>query len=295
MGNKGTKKDRVELQLKENLPSGDGVSLVSTDWRNDGEDKTEKPPLLDVDHLLRFTNSKVDYDPNPVKITVEKIPVPEGYLLHNVLTADECLQYIRISEEMGYETAPLRNLDTINATTFALDQSTLEIRNSLRVLFDASDDIGRVLNERILPYLPETIIIDDDEWCVQYMGGGVAKCPLNKRWRFNKYSVGQFFKPHFDSGYVYGTNEKTLLSLILYLNGGFSGGETTFYPGNKRRFNAPPELGIEFSVQPQAGTALIFVQTGSENPRHEGRPLTNFGEYKYILRTDVAYYRKYPI
>jgi hypothetical protein len=48
--------------------------------------------------------------------------------------------------------------------------------------------------------------------------------------------VDQFFKPHFDAGYVYDKNEKTVLTFILYLNDVADGGETTFYPGNKKRY-----------------------------------------------------------
>lgn len=64
----------------------------------------------------------------------------------------------------------------------------------------------------------------------------MAGCPLNKRWRFNKYHVDQFFKPHFDAGYVYDKNEQTVLTFILYLNDVADGGETTFYPDNKKRY-----------------------------------------------------------
>jgi hypothetical protein len=66
--------------------------------------------------------------------------------------------------------------------------------------------------------------------------GGLSGGPLNKRWRFNKYEKDQFFKPHYDAGYIYSKNEQTILTFIMYLNDGFDGGETTFYPGNLKQY-----------------------------------------------------------
>eukprot|EP01126_Amoeba_proteus_P053270 TRINITY_DN6487_c1_g2_i4.p1 TRINITY_DN6487_c1_g2~~TRINITY_DN6487_c1_g2_i4.p1 ORF type:complete len:100 (-),score=18.80 TRINITY_DN6487_c1_g2_i4:682-981(-) len=42
--------------------------------------------------------------------------------MHNVLTPEECQQYIDLSEKMGYEPSPLRSLDTVNSTVFNRDE-----------------------------------------------------------------------------------------------------------------------------------------------------------------------------
>eukprot|EP01127_Copromyxa_protea_P012382 TRINITY_DN3223_c0_g1_i1.p1 TRINITY_DN3223_c0_g1~~TRINITY_DN3223_c0_g1_i1.p1 ORF type:complete len:176 (-),score=17.91 TRINITY_DN3223_c0_g1_i1:55-582(-) len=171
----------------------------------------------------------------------------------------------------------------------------MSIRTSLRVLFDVPDQIGDELNKRIHPHLPEKIVIDGIVWCRQELGGGMSGGPLNKRWRFNKYSAGHFFKPHFDAGYNYSADEQTILTFILYLNDGFDGGETTFYPGDMKASYLPPVPGIEYPCSPKTGSVLIFQQIGKENPRHEGTPHTSEGQFKYILRSDVAYYREIPL
>jgi hypothetical protein len=57
---------------------------------------------------------------------------------------------------MGYSQAPLRNLDTLNSTNFTLNDNTLTIRNSKRVLVDIPDRIGKTLNERLLPVINST-------------------------------------------------------------------------------------------------------------------------------------------
>jgi hypothetical protein len=288
-GSEESREEEVQVDItKKKVPS----LRVSTDWRSENK---APAPALTVDSLLRYTNEVVNYTETPPKITVEKIPVPSGWVIHNILTPDECKQYIDISEKMVYEASPLRNLDTVNSNSFTLDAATTSIRTSQRVLFDVPDHIGLELNKRIHPHLPEKLTIDDVVWCRQELGGGYSGGPLNKRWRFNKYSPGQFFKPHYDAGYVYTPNEKTILTFILYLNEGFVGGETTFFPGNKRHWHTPAEPGIEYACVPKTGSALIFQQIGRENPRHEGTPHTSEGQFKYILRSDVTYFREDPI
>jgi len=227
------------------------------------------------------------YEQDPI-IIKEELPVPGAFLLHNLLTPEECKQYIEMSEEMGYEQSPLRNLGTVNATTFTMDTS---VRNSERVLFDVPDRIGIELNKRLLEHLPKTVKYDGSDWKVQQLGEGQAKGPINTRWRFNRYAKGHYFKPHFDAGYIYSADEKTLFTFILYLNEGFIGGETVFFPNNQKVSWQPPIPGIECRVIPKTGTALIFYQCGDLSPRHEGAEHSSEGSYKYILRSDLAYYK----
>jgi len=59
----------------------------------------------------------------PSLFKVEALPIKDAYILHNVCTADECKQFIAISEEMGYEASPLRNLDTLNSDQFAYNNT----------------------------------------------------------------------------------------------------------------------------------------------------------------------------
>jgi len=121
-----------------------------------------------------------------------------------------------------------------------------------------------------------------------------TKC-INARWRFNKYLKGNYFKPHFDAGFVYNSDKKTLFTFILYLNEGCSGGETVFFPGNKKFAWSQPEQNIEVKVVPKAGSALIFFQCGDLNPRHEGAEVLSDNVHKYILRSDLVYEKVLPL
>jgi len=250
-----------------------------------GTDKT-----YNIGELLKTVTRSIHYGQLP-QITVEKMPVPGGWLIHNLLSPEECKQYIELSEEMGFAPAPLRNLDQVNSNNFTYNEDTQSIRTSLRVLFDVPDDIGVVLNDRIAPHLPPELECEGYIWrpsTKDDLCGG----PINKRWRFNKYRKGDFFKPHFDAGYEFSENEVTILTFILYLNEGFEGGETIFYPDNKKLAWSKPEPGIEFKVVPKTGSAIIFFQRGRENPRHEGATQRSEDKFKYILRSDIGYVKK---
>jgi prolyl 4-hydroxylase len=93
---------------------------------------------------------------------------------------------------------------------------------------------------------------------------------LNERLRFYRYSPGQRFAAHTDGYFIRSETERSLLTLILYLNEEFTGGETFF-------------LNSETRVAPQTGKVLVFAH----QLWHEGLPVQS--GTKYILRTDVIY------
>eukprot|EP01125_Pyxidicula_operculata_P018194 TRINITY_DN644_c0_g1_i2.p1 TRINITY_DN644_c0_g1~~TRINITY_DN644_c0_g1_i2.p1 ORF type:complete len:143 (-),score=21.43 TRINITY_DN644_c0_g1_i2:770-1198(-) len=102
----------------EETPSNTTISTTKTPK---GTDKT----FTEKD-LLKTTDRKVEWTNNPPQITVEKIPVPGGYLLHNVLTSEECDQLIDISEELGYLPSPLRHLDSV-IHSYSIHQTSLAV------------------------------------------------------------------------------------------------------------------------------------------------------------------------
>lgn len=92
---------------------------------------------------------------------------------------------------------------------------------------------------------------------------------LNERLRFYRYTEGQQFRWHFDGSYRRSERERSMLSLLIYLNEGCLGGETEFATG--------------ISVEPRTGMALAFVH----RVEHRGAPVLE--GIKYVLRTDVMY------
>ena len=79
-----------------------------------------------------------------------------------------------------------------------------------------------------------------------------------------RYRPGQQFRPHFDA--IGNARNQRTKTVLIYLNDGFSGGETQF-----------PKLGV--TIRPKAGDAIAFANTLSDDttdPRslHAGLPVT---------------------
>lgn len=164
-----------------------------------------------------------------------------------VLSPEECSALIRASEELGYAEAPI--------TTALGPVMAPGVRNNTRVMVD-DPERAATLYDRVFHALP----LELEGWsCVG----------LNERLRFYRYTEGQQFRWHFDGSYRRSERERSMLSLLIYLNEGCLGGETEFATG--------------ISVEPRTGMALAFVHS----IEHRGAPV--WEGTKYVLRTDVIY------
>lgn len=146
-------------------------------------------------------------------------------------------------------------------------------RTNDRLVVD-DEPLARWLFSRLRPSIPETITEPDGtQW--QLVG-------LNPRVRSCRYRAGQFFAMHRDGAHHRGHDERSFLTVMLYLNGppAFVGGATRFFHD---RAGTPA-----FDVTPRPGLAVVF----SHRWWHDGAPL-DAGD-KYILRSDVMYRRRSP-
>lgn len=161
---------------------------------------------------------------------------------------NECDSYIDLAESIGFEDAPIN-------TSFG-PQIRKDVRNNTRVVLDDQDRANELWS-RIPDYVPHCI-------------GGWQICGVNERLRFYRYDIGQQFDWHYD-GYFERTNgERSHLTFMIYLNEGFTGGETTLE---------------NIAIAPKKGLALFFIH----QIRHKGQPVVD--GRKYVLRTDVMYRR----
>ena len=109
---------------------------------------------------------------------------------------------------------------------------------------------------------------------------------LNPKLRVLRYdsSDNDRFEPHFDATTMVGSNQKSLLTVLLYLNDGdgqeFEGGETLFL--DKHVASTTPDDHVT-KVTPSAGSVVIF----EHDLFHSGAKLL-WGT-KYVLRTDVLF------
>ena len=169
--------------------------------------------------------------------------------MRDVLSPVECAALVDAAEAVGFADAPI--------TTHMGFVMMPELRNNTRVMVD---DPARAaaLWERLREVVPAR------------MGRWAAR-GLNERLRYYRYEPGQRFAWHYDGAFDRGDGECSRLTLMLYLNEGFAGGET--------QFDVDPPV----SVRPETGAALLFAH----RVRHQGASVLS--GVKYVLRTDVMY------
>lgn len=166
----------------------------------------------------------------------------------DALSPDECARYIARFDAAAPEQAPV-----ITARGVEVD---LAVRNNLRVMWDDADE-ANALVARVRP--PAT-------WKTERLVGG------NPRLRLYRYEPGEQHTAHWDTVVELAGGVASRITLVVYLNDGFAGGETEF-----------PELGKV--ITPARGMALLFQH------RVLHAALTPASGVKYVLRTDVLYRR----
>ena len=166
--------------------------------------------------------------------------------IENFYSKQECERFIEHSESVGYRPASINTQMGPRIQAWA--------RNNDRVIMD-DFDLAQRLYERLVEQLPTEI----DSWKLS---------GLNERFRFYRYQNREYFRWHYDGSFIRDVYEHSKLTLLIYLNEGFEGGETEF----------------EFcKVAPKTGMALIFPH----RLKHQGAILLS--GTKYVLRTDVMY------
>ena len=118
----------------------------------------------------------------------------------------------------------------------------------------------------------------------------------NEVLRFTRYRNGDFFSAHKDGAFVKDKSNRSIYTLMLYLNDAeFGGGETTFYAyaGDTK----PSEHGLvdeeslkqapSMSIKPRKGMAVLF----NHDVWHKGNEVRtqHAAQHKYILRTDLMF------
>ncbi len=176
------------------------------------------------------------------------LSAPLVWTIPDVLTAAECATYIARIEDLGPTEAPI---STSRGFVMAPD-----IRNNKRVMFD-DHALAADLFSRVKSAIPQTLC-------------NMRPVGANERFRCYRYEPGQKFAAHYDGAFVRDDHERSLLTLIVYLNDDFAGGTTEF-------------LDFDLHAHPRTGTALLFQHF----LLHEGCTVTS--GMKYVLRSDVMY------
>ncbi|KAF2068406.1 hypothetical protein CYY_010267 [Polysphondylium violaceum] len=195
------------------------------------------------------------------------LSLSNGFTIDNFLTKDECLYYIKTSQDKGYV-----NIDK---------EFPKEYRNNQRYI-GKNQDLSKFLWER----LENILRVSDLEGIRPYgfdQKGIWIPVGLDDCFTFGKYLPGGRFKPHYDATFADNPDRRSIYTLQIYLNDDYQGGKTNFFlPEN------PLEIAkhqLEKSVVPKTGRALIF----NHDTLHEGAEVIS-GE-KYIMRVDMMFLR----
>lgn len=182
---------------------------------------------------------------------------PRCFTIDGLFTAQECDAWIERAEALGFGEAPIN--------TGRGELRAPDIRNNERTMID-DPEAAAELFERLRPLLPPS---------TRMYGRDLPITGLNERLRFYRYDPGQRFALHRDGHYTRPDgSERSRSSLLIYLNGGFEGGETLIYTG----VGPATDRAV-----PKAGRVLVFPHS----MLHEGAPVVR--GRKYVLRSDVMY------
>lgn len=230
----------------------------------------EVAPEIDAAVLKTVDMMNQETEKNKPVQTVTRVKLPQCYgdkfavIIDHVLTKEECDALIEMTENtdgLGYGTALLN----VGGGRQIEDTS---VRKGDRCIVD-SYPLAHVIFERIRAHVPTT-------WKQKYSQSPWHLVGLNERLRFLKYGETDYFRPHFDGCYIRpGGQQRSFITLQLYLNDGFEGGQTTIFDTQ--------ESGEEVAVEPHPGRVLLF----QHNILHEGTVLRS--GHKYAVRTDIMY------
>eukprot|EP00455_Lapot_gusevi_P001575 TRINITY_DN10613_c0_g1_i1.p1 TRINITY_DN10613_c0_g1~~TRINITY_DN10613_c0_g1_i1.p1 ORF type:complete len:234 (-),score=6.94 TRINITY_DN10613_c0_g1_i1:53-754(-) len=177
-------------------------------------------------------------------------------LIDGLFIESEMKDWIRITEERGYEAA-LVNIGNKQQKLLP------NIRNSTRCIIDDHIWADLIFN-KVREFLPPTF-------------QDMKLVGINERLRFLRYDPGEQFKPHFDGVYTRDDSsaERSAITILINLNEEFQGGETVFLGASN--------VLDHYVCQPKTGRVILM----EHRILHEGRAPTS--GRKYILRSDVMY------
>jgi hypothetical protein len=173
---------------------------------------------------------------------------PLLWTVDDALPAALCDAYARRARASCAQVAPIVGREGVEVD--------LTARNNTRVMWDDAAEAEALL-ARVASTVPPML-------------SGLQCCGANPRLRLYRYAPGERHGAHWDSVVELADGRTSLLTLVVYLNDDFDGGDTDF-----------PELGRR--IAPRKGRALLF----QHRILHEATRVLA-GE-KLVLRTDVMY------
>ena len=163
-------------------------------------------------------------------------------VIDNIFTVEDCVKLIKFAENQGFQKVNDGNSQYWRTNFFNQELAY--------ILFNELRQMGKI---------PD--IIDDKR----------VVC-LNTEFRISKYEPGQEFRMHKDGVNQDRYGNHSILTLNIFLNDNFEGGQINFYWRNKL---------LRQSIEPIPGRGTLFYT----QQFHSGEKVIE--GYKYLLRTDV--------
>ena len=253
-------------------------------------DYTGSVSLKTTDHCIKRSLLPAYIPKLPAKVKPElTIFDNKQFLLElsGVLSSEECAEIINNANKCMFENMNEKyrfGKQRDGSRLLALDKSLAESMwlRICRVLFDEISDKG-------VSTLPLGFDVTRGVWDLH---------GLNEAMRVNKYSgkMKGFFGPHKDAQFCPNGDERSIMTLLIYLNEDFKGGQTCFYfPKDpllsSKGLTIKEEIklhggltkGFEcVKIVPKVGHAVL----SSQSILHEALPVKD--GTKYILKTDVV-------
>lgn len=222
------------------------------------------------------TAIEFDSVPNQTVTRVDIPKVPGAFQLLNVLNPNEADAFVEQTEQLGFHQDSPVSLPH-------------HIRHNNNLNWIVSEKIDNTIWQRSKDFIPENV-------------GSQIAVGINARFRFYRYSEGDFFKTHSDGSWpgsrvINGklVNDAypgwhSLFTYLLFLNDDYQGGRTQFLvsktdPTKPARSSEDVEL---VSVKTPKGGALCFPHgSHPQHCLHGGESITE--GTKYIIRTDVLF------
>lgn len=143
-------------------------------------------------------------------------------------------------------------------------QLDCKFRKCQRIMTKEEPEFLNLLLDIIKPHIPQF-----DE----YTFAGI-----NPMLRFLKYEPGGFFQKHYDGNYTAQDDSVSLVTVQVYLNDGYVGGETSFFSEDEQ---------LVYSHKGCIGDVLMFDQ---DVFLHCGETVQEGN--KYVVRTELMYFPK---
>ena len=228
----------------------------------------EPGDLLPVHEIVQFSSRSFETKLSKVKHPIHQTCMNRLMAIPNFFTSEECNDMIKRCNDF-------KNLE---------DEYPKEYRNASRELI-TDKEFAKLIFER----LKETIDLDAIGKLITPYGldsrGEWKACGINEMMRLSKYEPGEYFKIHTDGQFRRSEHERSIYTLLIYLNQDFKGGETRFYNDPTKTDSDFEEYSLLHTLKPSLGQLALFNQ----DFYHEGCPVTK--GTKYILRTEIMYLR----